>query len=314
MANNLPVVNWVTLEGDFTDYRPAIGPDGEKVVFERSFNGETQLYMVQDLQGSSPEPLLPQHGAFAQTRPDWNWVTDMIALNISNDQGIVSIYTVNADGSYLTKIADTERYNYAQWAVLSPDSDNGFVVMNSSDLGDPKSTLIDSVGSIIPGYKDMNGRDANGKDVFGGMPAVFPGQSTLIAFAGQSKWTPETRYNQNRNYIFLNTENSGVFNSSPMESSASITTFDPNFQGRAPSISPDGKFIAFESTRNLGYSIYLFNLSEPDNPAIQLTDTTIAPNAQHPKFSPDGRRLIFCANNPEKEQSRIAWIDISEYL
>lgn len=313
MPNKLPIVNWITLEGDFKDYRPAIGPDGEKVVFERSFNGETYLYMVQDLQGNSPQPLLPQQTSLVQTRPDWNWTSNTIVLNIS-DQDSVSVYTINADGSDLTKLSRTERYNYPQWASLSRDSNNGFVVMNNSDLGNPKSTLIDGLGNIIPGYIDMNGADANGKDIFGGMPAVFPGQSTLIAFAGQSKWTPATKYNQDKNYIFLNTENSGVFTSSPMESSASITTFDPDFQGRAPAISPDGKFIAFESTRNLGYSIYLFNLSEPDSIAIQLTDTIIAPNAQHPKFSPDGQRLIFCANNPEKKQSRIAWIDISEYL
>ncbi|NQX43256.1 WD40-like Beta Propeller Repeat [Pedobacter steynii] len=313
MPNNLPVVNWVTLEGDFKDYRPAIGPDGKKVVFERSFNGETQLYMVQDLQGNNPQPLLPQQATLAQTRPDWNWMNNTIVLNIS-DQDNVSVCTVNADGSDLTKLSGTERYYYPQWASLSPDSNNGFVVMNNTDLGNPKSTLIDGLGNIIPGYIDMNGTDSNGKDIFGGMPAVFPGQSTLIAFAGQSKWTPATKYNQDKNYIFLNTENNGVFTSSPMESSASITTFDPDFQGRAPAISPDGKFIAFESTRNHGYSIYLFNLSDPDAIAVQLTDTSVAPNAQHPKFSPDGQRLIFCANNPEVRQRRIAWIDISEYL
>lgn len=313
MINKLPVVNWVTLEGDFKDYRPAIGPDGEKVVFERSTNGETQLYMVQDLEGSNPQPLLPQQAAFAQTRPDWNWVDNTIVLNIS-DEGIITIYTVDTDGSNLTKLSDTERYNYPQWATLFPGSANGFVVMNNADMGVPKSTLIDSLGNIISGYTNMNGTDANGKDIFGGMPAVFPGQHTLIAFAGQSKWTPKTKYNQDKNYIFLNTENNGVFTSSPMEPSASITRFDPDFQGRAPAISPDGKFIAFESTRNSGYSIYLFNLSAPDSIAIQLTDTAVAPNAQHPKFSPDGQRLIFCANNPEIEQSRIAWIDISEYV
>jgi hypothetical protein len=31
--------------------------------------------------------------------------------------------------------------------------------MNNPDLGNPKSTLIDGLGNIIPGYIDMNGTD-----------------------------------------------------------------------------------------------------------------------------------------------------------
>ena len=105
--------------------------------------------------------------------------------------------------------------------------------------------------------------------IFGGMPAVMSTDLPQIAYAGQPRlanWNgPNTpiEYSENYNYIFLNTPKGTSFVSSPLESDASISSFDPQYEGRAPDISPDGTMIVFESNRPNGaanYSIYLYSL------------------------------------------------------
>ena len=106
--------------------------------------------------------------------------------------------------------------------------------------------------------------------MFGGFASPRPGNPTLIAFAGQpalSYWgqtppdplpdpLPTPAYNQDDNYIFLNRYVGGVYSSAPLEPGASIATFDSAYQGRAPSWSPDGNHLVFESSRAGGYALF----------------------------------------------------------
>jgi hypothetical protein len=319
MMSIYPELNWVTLEKGninsfFNDYRPAIGPDGKAVVFERiSYSPElrtlvTKLFIVHDLNKPSPRLFLADCDFPQQTRPAW--IGNAIVLNLEQE-GRLAVWTVDASGNNLKQIENTEHCNYPQWAI--DPSFEGFVVMNnkkSLHQPQPHSTLFDVDGNRI--IANMNGKDTNGNMVFGGMPAVFPNNPRSIAFAGQS--SADGSYNQEENYIFLNIENGEDFLSVPMESSASLEHFDKHFQGRAPAISPDGNYIAFESNRDGGYALYLFNLNKPENGAVQLTDSTVKLNAQHPKFFPDGSRLIFSAVPPGHVHNCIAWMDISGYL
>ena len=95
----------------------------------------------------------------------------------------------------------------------------------------------------------------------------------------------------------------------PMESAASVSSFDSNYEGRAPDVSPDGTMIVFESSRPSGgnYAIYLFSLQ--DNSVTQVTDSSL--NCQHAKFFPCGTKLILGVQNPTWN---IAWVDISTLL
>lgn len=313
--SDYPELNWVTYEKDmssfFNDYRPAIGPDGKAVVFERTaYSLElktlvTKLFIVSDLKEASPELFLKNCDSQQQTRPDW--IGDQIVLNLVHEEKL-AVWTVDARGNDLQQIKNTIRCNYPQWAIDSLFK--GFVVYNNKQSLNPHSTLLDVDGTII--IPNMNGKDSNGNMMYGGMPAVFPNKPRSIAFAGQSSSLGS--YNQEKNYIFLNFEDEDGFLSRPMEGSVSLKHFDKYFQGRAPAVSPDGNYIAFESNRDGSYAIYLFNLSKPENPSVRLTDPTVKLNAQHPKFFSDGSRLILSAVHPGSIHSSIAWIDISEYL
>ena len=100
-----------------------------------------------------------------------------------------------------------------------------------------------------------------------------------------------------------------LFRSVPIETDASLTTYDPSYQGRAPAWAPNGQTIAFESNRSGGYAIYLCDLSS--GTITQVTDPTLG--GQHAKFFSCGTKLILCNHNPAGTMG-IAWVDISGLL
>ena len=111
-----------------------------------------------------------------------------------------------------------------------------------------------------------------------GMPSVAPDGEALV-FAGQRN---EGRgYDQTKNQIWL-LPRSGV----PREISRG--------QGRQPDWSPDGRWIAFTSSRGDSAGRHaVFIVSREGGEPIRLTD--YASNGQHPVWSPDGQWLVFSA-------------------
>ena len=71
-----------------------------------------------------------------------------------------------------------------------------------------------------------------------------PAADRLCRAAELANWNgPNTpiQYSENYNYIFLNALNDTGFVSSPLELDASISSFDPQYEGRAPDISPTAR-------------------------------------------------------------------------
>ena len=129
----------------------------------------------------------------------------------------------------------------------------------------PVATLIDPLGNVI--YGNLGGKNAVGVPVFTGFAGPMPGNPAMIAFAGQpalANWGiagtvppgSEPAYNQDNNYVFLNSLTNGVFTCAPMEPRASIARYDPAFQGRASYWSPDGRYVVFEASRAGGYALF----------------------------------------------------------
>jgi Tol biopolymer transport system component len=132
--------------------------------------------------------------------------------------------------------------------------------------------------------------------VMTGMPSVSP-DGNWIAFAGQENHGQP--YDQTKNTIWL-VDATGV--ARPLEPTRA--------QGRAPTWSPDGQRLAFESSRAslLGsYAIFLIN--KDGTGLVQVTDSSL--NADHPVWSPDGRWLAFSARPFSLQRGRgIAIIDL----
>ena len=73
-----------------------------------------------------------------------------------------------------------------------------------------------------------------------------------------------------------------------------------------PSISPDGKQVAFASDRSGTFDIYLMDIA--GGPAIKLTDDG-AQNI-HPSFSPDGRQIVYCSRGSQSGVWELILIDV----
>ncbi len=65
----------------------------------------------------------------------------------------------------------------------------------------------------------------------------------------------------------------------------------------APALSPNGRQLAFTSTRDGNHEIYLLELDERGEPAGEAQRLTSHPDIDmHPFFSPDGTWLVFSSN------------------
>jgi WD40-like Beta Propeller Repeat len=121
------------------------------------------------------------------------------------------------------------------------------------------------------------------------MPSVNPVNPNLIAFAGQP--LSGSTYNEDTNYIYVMDTSVRDGPGPVMLEFAALGPgpFDPNYQGRAPWWSPDGKWVVFESNRpsqyeaNGLYAIYLYQYGSL-NPVIQITSTIY--NCNHAKWFP----------------------------
>ncbi len=202
------------------------------------------------------------------------------------------------------------------------------IVYNNSDNAKPVkpvTSLITPTGNVV--VPNLNGRTlANPPaDMFGGFAAPRPSNPTQIAYAGQpalANWgmpagqtAPAPVYNQDNNYVFLNTATGGGYTSAPLEAAAPVTNFISAFQGRAPYWSPDGNYVVFESSRAGGYALFLANVTK-GTPAVQLTEPGYW--SQHGKFLPGGTSVVFTALQAPSAAGTgprgIAIIDISAFL
>lgn len=264
-----------------SDYRCVVNADATAAIVERTTFTATgsagpQLCLL-DLTKAGAEPTFLLPGIDVSTRPDWSWATGRIAFNYTSS---VMVGVLQAPGQAATLFGpSTTQMNYPTWfpdgTMLATEDDNG--------SPSPNTTTIDaSTGAIIQTALE-------GKGYWGGMPSVNPVSPNLIAFAGQA--VSGSTYNEDKNYVYV-MDTSGSDGPVPLESGALGTgSFNPDYQGRAPWWSPDGKWVVFESNRpsqyeaNGLYALYLYQYGG-SNPAIQITSTIF--NCNHAKWFPTG--------------------------
>ena len=91
---------------------------------------------------------------------------------------------------------------------------------------------------------------------------------------------------------------------------------DRPMQGRAPWWSPDGQYLVFESNRSgIGYALYVARIGRDGAASriLQLTDPEEVFNAQHAKFSPDGKTICFCAQRTKGAPNAVGMMPFTPF-
>lgn len=256
---------WLNPPDNVFFYRPVFSPDGQSVVFEYTPLGTTNsvLYICSTSAfGASSGGSAPT--PFLQNAPAG--VQSRPDWSLANGQVAFQIgsavHTCDESGGSIAAVKNGSGLAYPAWypkaAALLAITDGVHALIRIDFSGDRSP--------ITPG------------GWYAGMGAVNQAAPSQIAFAGQiNNGQP---YNQNDNQIWL------------YDGSGDPTQFDDE-QGRAPWYSPDGTQLVFESNRGGSYQIWL---STNGGDPIAITDPAWA--AQHAKFSPDAKTIVFAGIPP----------------
>jgi len=271
------------ITSDNLDLWPCFSPDGARVLFSRRAEDGWELLLV-SINGGAPQKLATSPLPVAATRANWSR-QGLIAFTGTSSGGASGIWVINPDGSSPRDLQLSGLSNQVFYPSWFPDGEQ-LAAMDAQDLVIKRIDL--RKGTVVT--------LTDNKQVFTGMPSVSPDGKSIV-FAGQKN--TGQHYDQSNNQVWL-VDEAGISH-----------VLEPvPAQGRAPTWSPSGRQIAFESTRGSSSGLYAIFLINRDGTGLtQVTDRAL--NADHPVWSPDGRHLAFSARNSTWTRERgIALVDI----
>ena len=252
------------------DARPAWSPDGRRIAFVSRRDGNSEVY-VMNADGSGKRNLTRNRAS--DDYPTWSPDGRRLAFLRGPDFYSYQLYVVNADGSGLRRLT-----------LRVPE-------------GTPETTGPRRGGQLVwspDGRTIYFGRylvrtDGSGARRLPYIPltAVWSPDGTRIAFAGH-KWlygAPRKPgpccYSSHSDIYVMNADGSG----------RRKLTHNARYNAE-PAWSPDGRKIAFRSTRNGNRDIYVMNADGSGKRNL----TRNPANDGNPSWSPDGRRIAFVSN------------------
>lgn len=266
-----PKVKLLTADTSAADYWQCFTDNGQSVVFSRLIKGSTnKLYKVQ-ISDTSVTRFLPglANADIEETRPNTAKNGEIAFTGIKDS--VNSIWLTSNEGGTATRLKTTGMIGQPFYPCWYPEEEKLMVV---------SGLMLTSVNRKTGNCVQLTRR----KVISCGMPDLSPdGQS--VAFAGQR---PDGKYNQFRNWIWVGKVNgNNQINPVPLDSC----------QGRAPSWSPDGKWIAYESTCKTAGGKYVIIIRSADGQYKgQLTEEKWGAN--HPVWSPDGNKIAMSVIQP----------------
>lgn len=282
--SGLITTRWVTHEPQFNDYRPTFSPDDGTIVFERNTVGNKQVKLHKVSSSGGPVTFLLNGFGQNSTRPDWSSSSNRIAFTAESSAG-GTLWLCNPDGSDLVQIAANvfgKQVDYPHWF---PDGVNVAVTDYGSGSG-----LTGSKGIVrkVNVTTEATSNLTDPTTLLAGDSAVSPDGRWLTLAAQADVSAP---YNQDTNNIFVLDLNAGK---------AAVPVLFDSGQGRAPTWSPDGSVILFESNRSSSsgqYALFAKRFSgqpaDVNGPLLQLTPDAL--DGQHGEFSHSGTQVVLTA-------------------
>ena len=268
-----------SLSGSDMDYWPAYTSDGSRIIFNRTSDGGKNWSLVQmRVTDGKVQPLFARAG---------------IPVTRANTGSAGRVTFLMGREIWVMRDDGTEAHAVPLKDVLVPTypaffPDGKSIVV--TDLGRSTLNRVDVVsGKATPLTRES--------EVLTGMSSVSP-DGKWVAFAGQQN--KGQGYNQNDNQIWL------------VDGSGAARAIEANpLPGRTPNWSPDGKRIAFESSRGSPDDhLALFVMNRDGSGLTQLTDYAL--NGNHPAWSPDGRHLVFSWGSEPGKPNGIAVMDVTD--
>lgn len=285
-APTLPVPRFLTDDPKAKDYWHCFSADGSRIIFSRSYDGQRNELQVVPVHGGAVVPFLKKPFELEATRPSTS-ISGQIVFTATDTKGKASVWTVGKDGNDPQQVITHNMPGNPLYPSWYPHEKQLLVVAYQGNSGGVlvKVDLNTGNTAVLPDLTSLRC----------GMPSVSP-DGKAVVFAGQKKVTGEQTYNQKLNSIWL------------WQDDKQPVQLD-TCQGRAPSWSPDGRWVAFESTSGGANGLYaIFIISREGKNLQRITDYQW--NANHPVWSPDGNTISISAVHPgQGNRTSIALIE-----
>jgi Tol biopolymer transport system component len=267
------------------DYDSWFSPDGKTVLFSRTTNGTDWQLMTVPATGGDPTPFAQTTLPVAATRATWSpRKGGQIAFTGITPDGLARVWVMDSAGRNAHEVTAKGLSNQIFYPSWYPDGKH-LAVMDAQQLVIKRIDLVGGTSEVVTDHTS----------VLTGMPSVSP-DGKWIVFAGQAN--KGQSYDQSQNVLWL------------VSDTGKLRTLEANpQQGRAPTWSPDGKRVTFESDRGSPdhrYAIFIINADGTG--LVQVTDYDL--NANHSVWSADGRHMTFSGHNPRTNMNGIAIIDL----
>lgn len=252
--------------GDRDYRRLAWSPDGAWLAFaRRNENSRLRIELTGIETGERRAVTRPPEGILGDSSPSFSSDGKKLAFARNVTEGVSDVFTVGVDGAGEKRLTFDNRDTMG----IGWSADGKSLVFSSSRAG------IYSLWRV---------------PASGGEPAFVAGGGVKIKHPSLARGRDAIAF---ENWLYeLNLWSVSTQGGAPR--ALTQTTDQWNFQ---PAVSPDGRFIAFVSTRSGGEEIWV---TDSDGSSPRRRTSFGGARLESPAWSPDGRRIVFSARRPTR--------------